>query len=79
MIRVDTDDECGASVEWELTEEIEVLGENLPCTILSTTSLHIYYIYIYTSIYIYITTNKLHDLSPRANYTNLATAACRRS
>jgi hypothetical protein len=30
-------------------------------------------------VWFYVQTNKLHGLSPRANYTDRATAACRRS
>jgi hypothetical protein len=41
----------------------------------------VHYIYptLYTSYISYTTTNKLHGLSPRTNYTDRATAACRRS
>jgi hypothetical protein len=34
---------------------------------------------IYTYMYIYIYINKLHGLSPQANYTDRATSPCQRS
>jgi hypothetical protein len=56
------------------------LGYTLICIVYAYMFIYVYKLYIYVCIYVRIKTKKtkIDGLSPRANYTDRATAACRK-